>query len=72
MVSWDVPQDLGHWAVAAVWWVAQCEVQDLPGWPDEWDQQDLGVSGEDPGAAALLVGLLRPLAELGRRQMPDG
>lgn len=72
MVWWDVQQDLGRWAGAAAWWVARCEVQDLPGWPDEWDQWGLGVSAEDPGAAALQVGLLSPLVVLDQRQMPDG
>lgn len=42
-------------------------VQNLPGWPDEWDQQGLGVSGEGLGAAALRVGLLRPSVELDQR-----
>lgn len=67
VVWWDVQQDLGRWAGAAVWWVAQCEVRDLPGWPDEWDQQGLGVSEEGLGAAALQVRLLRPSVELDQR-----
>lgn len=67
MVWWDVQQDLGRWAGAAAWWVARCEVRDLPGWPDEWGQRGQGVSGEGPGAAALQLGLLGLSVELDQR-----